>query len=120
LKNIENPRHTKVFMWRTAVDSKRAQHRAENEFVSCIYDSPRRSCANLNARKPINDSNEADFRLGFLKERNKNLPLGIEAQGPMTRAKKPKPTLIMTSPTEKLISKTFQFFKTKLEDFTHV
>jgi len=40
-----------------------------------------------NVRKPIKGSKDADFRLVFVKERNKKLPLEFETQSPMTSSK---------------------------------
>jgi len=37
-----------------------------------------------NIRRPIDGSKDADFRLVFSSKRNKKLPLGVGAQGPMT------------------------------------
>jgi len=59
-----------------------------------------------NVRKTIKVSKEVDFGLVFFLTRNKELSLGVGAQGGI---KNPKPTTIMTSPT-KINPKLSNFF----------
>lgn len=69
---------------------------------------------------PTMGSKNADFLVVFCKKRNKKLPVGVGAQGAMTWAKNPKPTLIMTSSTKKRKFETSQFLNSKLEDFPYL
>jgi len=69
-----------------------------------------------NARWSIKGSNDADFHLVFLKEKNNPLSLG-----PRARWRHPKNSIlppIMTSPTKKLKSKTSKFFKIETIKFS--
>jgi len=73
-----------------------------------------------NATWPIKGSKDADFRLVFFKKVTKNCLLGLGPRARWRHPKNPKATAIMTSPTKKLKSKTFQFSKYKLQGFPHL
>lgn len=65
-----------------------------------------------NARRTIKGSKYEDFRLIYLFKETKQLFVVHGAQGQVIYwPKKPKPTPILISPTKKLKSKIYQFFK---------
>ena len=61
------------------------------------------------ARWPMKGSKDADFVLVFYKRKKQKLPLGVGPRAWIRGPKKPKRTLIMTSPKKKFKSKNSHF-----------
>jgi len=72
------------------------------------------------ARKPIEGSKDSDYSLVSTNDFSQKLALAVGAQGPMTLAKLPKHTPLMTSPTKHPNLKFSNFFQCKLENLPHL